>query len=301
MSHPILTLNSGSIYWSLNGRSTIVVVEAGGAGPAYFLVRPTVIFRFGRRSASHHFWQSPFSPRTVQLTLRQAASYLGVNDTTVRRWINQRALPAHSVDERLYFNPIELWEWAVEAGVPVSRALLEDARRSPDEVPPLAELLREGGIFLDVEGSTKHEILAAFVERLPLPPEQDRRFLLEVLEAREALGSTGIGDGIAIPHVRNPIVLHIARPFLTLCLLRNPVEFDALDGKPVHALFMVVSPTVPMHLRILARLGFVLRDSKLRQMLGSQADAGEILDRLDFIETSRNTGSFEAQPREPAE
>jgi PTS system nitrogen regulatory IIA component len=240
-------------------------------------------------------------PTTVQLTLRQAASYLGVNDTTVRRWINQRALPAHSVDERLYFNPVELWEWAVEAGVPVSRALLEDARRSPDEVPPLAELLREGGIFHDVEGGTKHQILTAFVERLPLPPEQDRRFLLEVLEAREALGSTGIGDGIAIPHVRNPIVLHVARPFLTLCLLRNPVEFGALDGKPVHALFMVVSPTVPMHLRILARLGFVLRDSTLRQMLGSGADADQVLDRLDFIETSRNTGSFQVPPREPAE
>ncbi len=259
-----------------------------------FIERP-VNNRGGRLSRSF------LSRRTVQLTLRQAANYLGVNESTVRRWITRRGLPAHSVDEQLYLNPIELWEWAVEAGVPVSRALLEDARRSPEEVPPLAVLLREGGIFHDVEGSTKHQILAAFVDRLPLPPEQDRRFLLEVLEAREALGSTGIGDGIAIPHVRNPIVLHVARPFLTLCLLRNPVEFGALDGKPVHILFMVVSPTVPMHLRILARLGFVLRDSDLRQMLRSGADASQILDRLDFIETSRNTGSFQTHSPESGE
>lgn len=237
----------------------------------------------------------------MQLSLRQTASYLGVNDTTVRRWISQRALPAHTVDEQLYFNPIELWEWAVETGVPVSRALLEDARRSDDEIPPLAVLLREGGIFHDVAGATKHEILAAFVNRLPLPPEQDRRFLLEVLEAREALGSTGIGDGIAIPHVRNPIVLHVARPFLTLCLLRQPVEFGAVDGRPVHALFMVVSPTVPTHLRILARLGFVLRDATLREMLRTRADTTELLDRLDFIETTRNTGSYQVQQRQPAE
>lgn len=237
----------------------------------------------------------------MQLNLRQVASYLGVNDSAVRRWIAQRGLPAHTVDERLYFNPVELWEWAVEAGVPVSRALLEDARRSDDEVPPLAELLRDGGIFHDVEGSTKHEILVAFIERLPLPPEQDRRFLLEVLEAREALGSTGIGDGIAIPHVRNPIVLHIARPFVTLCLLRHPVEFGAVDGKPVHALFMVVSPTVPMHLRILARLGFALRDPTLREMLQSAAGASELLERLDVIEATRNTGSFQVQRRESPE
>jgi PTS system nitrogen regulatory IIA component len=237
----------------------------------------------------------------VQLTLRQAAGYLGVDEGTLRRWISQRGLPAHSVNERLYLNPIELWEWAIEAGVPVSRALLEQANRAPDEVPPLADLLREGGIFDDVGGETKSQVLAQFVERLPLPPEQDRKFLLDVLEAREALGSTGIGDGIAIPHVRNPIVLHVARPFVTLCRLKHPVDFGAMDGKPVDTLFLVVSPTVPMHLRILARLGFVLRDETLRSLLRSRAPAADILDRLDFIETTRNTGSFKIpmseQPR----
>ena len=81
-------------------------------------------------------------------------------------------------------------------------------------------------------------MLREFVARLPLPPEQDRATLLSVLEAREAMGSTGIGDGIAIPHVRNPIVMHIDHAFVTLALLRQPVEFDAIDGQPVHALFM---------------------------------------------------------------
>jgi PTS system nitrogen regulatory IIA component len=235
----------------------------------------------------------------VQLTLRQAASYLGVSEGTMRRWIDQRALPAHSVSERLYLNPIELWEWAVEAGVPASRGLLDVAHRAPDEVPPLSVLLREGGIFYDIDGASKHRVLAQFVERLPLPPEQDRAFLLDVLEAREALGSTGIGDGIAIPHVRNPIVLHVARPFVTLGLLTQPIEFAALDGTPVHALFMVVSPIVPTHLRILAQLGFVLRDDTLRDLLRARAPAHEILARLEMIETTRTTGSFPAETRTP--
>jgi nitrogen PTS system EIIA component len=236
----------------------------------------------------------------VQLTLRQAASYLGVNEGTIRRWIDQRALPAHSVSERLYLNPIELWEWAVEAGVPASRALLDVAHRAPDEVPPLSVLLREGGIFHDIDAKSKSHVLAQFVERLPLPPEQDRKFLLDVLEAREALGSTGIGDGIAIPHVRNPIVLHVARPFVTLGLLAHPIDFAAMDGKLVHALFMVVSPVVPTHLRILAQLGFVLRDDGLRELLQRRAPAQEILDRLELIETTRTTGSFRIPERNQA-
>lgn len=176
--------------------------------------------------------------------------------------------------------------------MPASRALLDLAHRAPDEVPQLSVLLREGGIFHDIAGGDKKHVLAQFVERLPLPPEQDRKFLLDVLEAREALGSTGIGDGIAIPHVRNPIVLHIARPFVTLGLLEQPIDFEAVDGKPVHALFMVVSPVVPTHLRILAQLGFVLRDDVLRRMLRERGPAADIIGRIEMIESTRNTGSF---------
>ena len=228
----------------------------------------------------------------MQLTVREAASHLGVDESTVRRWINQRGLPVHRANEQLYMNPIELWEWAVENGIPASRRLLDQARGAPDDVPPMADLLRAGGIFHDIKGTTKLDVLREFVDRLPLPPEQDRAFLLNVLEAREAMGSTGIGDGIAIPHVRNPIVLHVDTPFVTLGLLRHPVEFGSMDGKPVHALFMVVSPTVPAHLKILARLGFVLRDGGVRELLQQSASADAILDRIGMVESTRTTGSY---------
>jgi len=228
----------------------------------------------------------------VQLTLRQAATYLGVSDATVRRWIGDRGLPVHAVNERLYLNAVELWEWAVEQNIPVSRSLLDHARRAPDDVPPMAELLRTGGIVYDIDAESKHALLQAFVARLPLPASQDRSTLLNVLEAREAMGSTGVGDGIAIPHVRNPIVLHLDRPFVTLGLLRHAVDFDAVDGKPVHALFMVVSPTVPVHLRILAQLGFLLRDDALRAMVRARATQDEILGRIEMLEATRTTGSF---------
>ena len=228
----------------------------------------------------------------MQLTLRDAAKHMGVSETTARRWIAERALPVHEVNERLYLNSVELWEWAVEHGVPVSRDLLDHARRAPDPVPAMSALLRAGGIFYDVGGATKHDVLREFVARLPLPAGQDRATLLSVLEAREEMGSTGIGGGIAIPHVRQPIVLAVEDPFVTLCLLRHAVEFGAIDGQPVHALFMVVSPTVPAHLRILAQLGFLMRDDMLRDMLRRRAPAEEIIGRIELLEATRTTGSF---------
>lgn len=216
----------------------------------------------------------------MQLTIRQAATFFGVDESKVRRWIATRGLPVHHANERLHLNAIEVWEWAVAHGVTVSRRLLDEARRSPDEVPPLVQLLATGGIFREVGGTQKRTVLAAVVARLRLPEEVDREHVLAILEAREAMGSTGIGGGIAIPHVRNPILLHVERPFVALFLLQHSVDFDSIDGEPVHALFFVVSSSIPVHLRILAELGFVLRDPELRTLLMQRAADDAILGRI---------------------
>jgi PTS system nitrogen regulatory IIA component len=220
----------------------------------------------------------------MQLTLRQATAYLAVDESTVRRWIKQRGLPVHRANERLYVNAIELWEWATENGIPVSQELLQRSRETPDEVPPLSAMLETGGIHHDVGGEDKPGVLREVVSRLALPPQVDRDFVFSVLEAREAMGSTGIGDGIAIPHVRNPILLQVVEPQVTLCLLRHPVDFDALDGKPVFALFTVVSPTVPAHLKTLARLSLALRDPGVRHLLERRAPGAALLERIREIE-----------------
>lgn len=233
----------------------------------------------------------------MQITIRQAATYLGVPETTVRRWIASEGLPAHRVNERLHCNAIELFEWATTHGHPVSKALLQDARQAPEVVPSLSELLTVGGIHRDLAGDSKPAVFREVVEALPLPADLDRGFLLSVLEAREAMGSTGIGDGIAIPHVRNPILLHVARPFVALCMLKNPIDFDAVDGKPVGALFVVVSPNVPAHLQILARLGYTLRDAGLRALLRKGAPSEEIMFRILSIETATPVAGVAAQPR----
>lgn len=231
----------------------------------------------------------------MQITVRQVATYLGVDEPLVRRWIAERDLPVHRVNERLYLNAIEVWEWAVERGVPVSRSLLDDARKTSEEVPSLTRLLEAGGVHRDIEGRNKSATLAGIVQRLPLPPDVDRGHLLDILEAREAMGSTGIGDGVAIPHVRNPILLHVVRPQVSLFLLRQPVDFDSLDGQPVHSVFVLISSTIPVHLRILARLGFTLRDETLRDLLRTQAPDEQILARTRELE--RATGES-AAPRE---
>ena len=124
------------------------------------------------------------------------------------------------------------------------------------------------------------------VEALPLPEEIDRELLLRLFLAREASASTAIGDGFAIPHVRNPIVLHVARPMVTLCFLEHPVDFGALDRKPVHVLFSLICPTVRSHLQMLSRLSYALQDQKFKEVLMRQGQREEILREARRVEAA---------------
>jgi PTS system nitrogen regulatory IIA component len=232
----------------------------------------------------------------MRLSVREAASYLGVPERDVRRWVRDGTLPAIQAADRQFLDAVELWEWATRRGMVVSRHLLDDLHQRADAPTSLATLIEAGGIVRDVPGASRDEVLRAVVARLPLPDEVDREFLLEVLEAREALGSTGIGDGIAIPHVRNPIVLHLDQPLVMIALLHQPVDFAAPDGRPVTTLFTIITPDIPTHLAILGRLALVLRDPDLRRSLTDRATAQDIVSRIDMIE-HRETGAFRIPER----
>ena len=231
----------------------------------------------------------------MKLVVRDVAALLNVSEKTVYRWIAQRKLPAHRINDQYRFNRTELLEWATAGRVPISADILREAH--PGDLPSLAEALRAGGVFHRIFGLDKAAVLAEAVQVMPLPEEVDRAFLLEVLQARESLGSTGIGHGLAIPHVRNPIVLHIPRPMVSLCFLERPVDFEAIDGRPVHTLFTIVSPTIRGHLHLLSRLSFGLQQPDFKQAIDHQALREEIFRQAELIDLTlaKKTARLEPQ------
>jgi len=220
----------------------------------------------------------------VQLTVREASQFLNVSEATVVRWIKQRGLPAQQVGGRYRFHRAELLEWATANRVKVSLEMFDRFETNEEAVPTLAEALEAGGIHYQVEDTSKDRALRALVEVLPLPDGIDRELLLRLFLARESFASTAIGDGIALPHVRNPIVLHVARPMLTLCFLKRPVDFGAADGKPVHVLFSSICPTMRSHLQMLSRLSYALHDARFKEVVTRQGKREEILQEVRRIE-----------------
>lgn len=222
----------------------------------------------------------------MQLNVKDVSRLLSISEKTVYRWIQQGVLPAYRVAEQYRFNRAELLEWATSRRMNVSAELFEEPESTGAPLPTLVEALEAGGVFYRVEGHDKRSVLAAVVEHLRLPEEVDRGFLLRVLLAREALQSTAVGDGIAIPHVRNPVVLHVARPMIALCFLERPVDFGALDGRPVHVLFSLISPTVRAHLRLLSRLAFALHDPTFKKTILRVASRDEIMREARRVENA---------------
>lgn len=220
----------------------------------------------------------------MQLNIRDLTKLLNVAEGTVYRWIKQRGLPAQQVGGQYRANRAELLDWAAANNVRVSLELFDHLEADAESVPCLAESLEVGGIHYQLQDTNKDQALRALVQVLPLPNELNRELLLHLFLAREASASTAIGDGIAMPHVRNPIVLHVPRPTLTLGFLARPVDFGALDGKPVHVLFSIISPTNRSHLQMISRLSFALHDSRFRETVVRQASREEILQEVRRVE-----------------
>ena len=222
----------------------------------------------------------------MELRVRDVAALLNVSEQTVYRWVNDGTLRAHRLGDQLRFNRVELQEWAATRGHRVSPKLFASAD-SDDVVPSLHEALERGGIYYDVPGDQREKVLAA-VARLPgIPTSVDRALLQQLLIAREALASTAIGDGIAIPHPRDPLVVRVQDSIALLCFLQHAVDFGALDGQPVRVLLVLLSPSVRHHLQFLAKLAYVLNDDRMKKLLHAGVPTKQdVLDQVRQIEES---------------
>ena len=220
----------------------------------------------------------------------EAAQALNVDEKTVVRWIRKDRLPAEQIQGDYRINPVDLLEWATERGIKVNPALYKMPDADDRPLPTLSQALAAGGIHCSFPGNDRESVLRNVVATLDLPPEIDPEFILQVLLAREAMGTTAVGDGIAIPHVRNPILVQLPVPKVALCFLDRPVEFGALDGKPVQILFTIISPTIRMHLHLLSKLAYCLRDDRLRAILGTQCNAEAIMATVHEIEQDIGRG-----------
>lgn len=140
----------------------------------------------------------------------------------------------------------------------------------------IAEMLDPAAIVAELKGTAKYDVLTELAGALiAANPTLNRDEVIRVLVERERLGSTGIGDGVAIPHGK---LKNLDHQLIAFGLSRKGVDFDAMDGKPAKLFFLLIAPeeSVGIHLKTLARISKLLKTSHARERLQSATDRQQI-------------------------
>ncbi|HET9948542.1 MAG TPA: PTS sugar transporter subunit IIA [Longimicrobiales bacterium] len=144
----------------------------------------------------------------------------------------------------------------------------------------LRELFTTAEVNLDLRSDTKDDLLKELVSLLRLDPKAEAT-LFKTLKRRENLGSTGIGKGIAIPHCRSLVVTRLR---LAYGRRVSGIEFNAIDGAPVHNFFLIVAPPLEVsnqYLPVLGKIAQFCKDPDVPRRLMELRDAQDFLDLLN--------------------
>ena len=231
----------------------------------------------------------------MQLSLEELAGCLDTHPDIVLRWIRQGRIPVKRRQDVCVFNPEVLEKWAAAHHV---RFTPPEKRTTPllEEKPAgLARAMEKGGIYYDVPGETISEVLKSAVERMEnVPARRLKDLLLGKLLDRENMMSTGIGSGVAVPHPRSPVFGQEADGELdeqmAVCFLARPVDWQAVDNKPVFVLFIIVAPTARQHLHLLSRISYCMRDNAFRELLSGRPAPQELLNAISGYDMRLDAG-----------
>lgn len=202
------------------------------------------------------------------LTLKEVADYLKVAEKTVLRMIGNREIPCAKVGNQWRFRRDLLDTWLLtrmQAGE--SAALTESAPI------PISRATGPGLISVDIASGTKRRVLRQLAEVLAMQrPVDDIATFVDALLRREELASTGIGSGVAVPHVRELKSAPTEGPDIVVGVCREGTPFDSLDDEPTCLFFLISSKSIPVHLKLLSEVARLARDGELVRALIGAAD-----------------------------
>ncbi len=215
-------------------------------------------------------------PKDV-LTLSEVAVYLKLAEKTVLRMAHRGQIPCAKVGSQWRFFRSVIDDWLLAQMKGAARSELSRLIESSPNIVPLSRLMREEFILLDVRPGPKREVLRQLVEPLARAGiiKNGEEFLDRLME-RENIAATTMGHGAAIPHLRNPRE-NPGGPVLAIGVCREGTDFQAPDGEKTHLIFLLVAENDVVHLRVLAKLGRMLRQGELIARMRRAASRSELM------------------------
>ena len=218
------------------------------------------------------------------LTTKEVAQLLGTPLVTVQRWVHQGKIPCKFKNNTYCFKKSEIINWAKSHDFLLVKKETKITAAPQPEAVSLKKAVERGGIIKDLEGNDIYSVLNNVVDKIKLPEGTDKELVFNELINREEIASTGIGKGVAIPHPRRTLNLNLQHPVIPVAFLKDPVDFNAVDGEEIFVLFLMFSPSTHLHLKLLSRLSLCLRSRHFLSLLKKRPDENELLAAIEKME-----------------
>lgn len=195
------------------------------------------------------------------MTLSEVASYLKIAEKTVSRMITRGEIPCTKVASQWRFMKSMIDDWLISRMNVVPQNDLAKILENPEGLIPFTRLTSEDLILDNVKAGSKKDILTQLIR--PLVEQEiieDAEDFLRKLLTREKMVTTGIGRGVAIPHLRHPKENPGGGPRMVVGICKGGTDYESMDGKLTHLFFLLVSDSEVVHLRVMAKLNQILRE-----------------------------------------
>ncbi|MBR0030774.1 MAG: PTS sugar transporter subunit IIA [Treponema sp.] len=136
----------------------------------------------------------------------------------------------------------------------------------------LSSIFENGGLHKSVSGRSVEEVFKSICNTIKLPKGLSANELYDALCARESINTTAVGNGIAIPHSKTPIVADSEDQQIAICYLKEPLDMNAPDGRKVFVMFLILSSNVHFHQQMIVQLAALFKRSDFRKALEAHSD-----------------------------
>ena len=230
----------------------------------------------------------------MDLKIKDVAELLNVSETTIRRWLTDGKIPAYRINHQYRFSRIEIENWMMGCKLK-SQEEGSSFFNEKQIYPPLEEgqeasvrsggmqhfclyrAIHQGDVFSTIPGKTKEELIRGTTKFIAQKLNVDAEVLSELLIDRENMMPTALNNGIAVPHTRD-FLRKGPLDMVFVVYPKEPIEYGALDGKPVHALFFLFASNDKGHLQLLAKLAHLGSNPKALEFLRTKPNKKELLD-----------------------
>lgn len=229
----------------------------------------------------------------MDLKLKDVAELLNVSEATVRRWISESRIPYYRLHQQYRFNRSEIEDWVLSCK--------REGKFSPfeEETPKetlgsqhfgLYRAIHKGGVYAGIPGTTKEEVIRAAVSRIAQDICFDADVITDLLLDRERLMPTALSNGVAVPHTRD-FLLQESYDVVAVVFPETPIDYGALDGKPVDVLFFLFACDDKRHLHLLAKLAHLGSKQENLVYLRSHPSKHELLEYVKLWEGGLKSSS----------